>query len=105
MERAAASKKGWPPVVASIKLLLHYAHCMKVLIDQPYPFLLAHGGFQTQIQQTKAALEGIGVDVDLLRWWSDTQPCDLIHYFGRPFSSYVDLAHRKGIKVVFSALH
>src|SRR5947199_10605243 len=78
---------------------------MKVLFDHPSPFLLAHGGFQIQIEQTKAALETLGVEVEYLRWWDETQRCDVIHYFGRPFSSYVDLAHRKGIKIVFSFLH
>ena len=46
---------------------------MKVLFDHPNPFLLAHGGFQTQIVQTKVALERIGVEVDWLRWWDDEQ--------------------------------
>ncbi len=78
---------------------------MKVLFDHASPFLLAHGGFQIQIEQTRAALEALGVEVDALRWWDDAQPCDLIHFFGRPFASYVDLAHRKRIKVVFTSLH
>jgi len=78
---------------------------MKVLFDHSSPFLLAHGGFQIQIEQTRAALKQVGVEVDFLRWWDDGQAGDIIHYFGRPFTSYVDLAHRKSIKVVFTALH
>src|SRR5687768_6171179 len=77
---------------------------MKVLFDHPSPFLLAHGGFQTQIEQTKAALDGAGVEVEYLRWWDATQKGDLIHFFGRPGASYVDFAHHKGMKVVLSEL-
>jgi hypothetical protein len=45
---------------------------MKILFDHPNPFLLAHGGFQIQIEQTQKALEGIGI-------WKDvaTSPRDL----------------------------
>jgi glycosyltransferase involved in cell wall biosynthesis len=78
---------------------------MKVLFDHPSPFLLAHGGFQIQIEQTKAALEKIGVEVEYLRWWDESQRGDLIHYFGRPSESYIDFAHQKGMKVVVAELH
>lgn len=77
---------------------------MKILFDHPNPFLLAHGGFQIQIEQTKKALEGFGVEVEWLRWWDATQRGDIIHYFGRPSGSYIDFAHQKGIKVVMSEL-
>lgn len=77
---------------------------MKVLFDHPNPFLLAHGGFQTQIVQTKVALERIGVEVDWLRWWDDEQRGDLIHYFGRAHPAYIRQAQMKGIRVVMSEL-
>lgn len=77
---------------------------MKVLFDHPNPFLLAHGGFQIQIEQTKKALEDIAVEVEWLRWWDGSQHGDIIHYFGRPSGSYIDFAHRKGMKVVMSEL-
>src|SRR5688572_4261871 len=77
---------------------------MKVLFDHSSPFLLAHGGFQIQIEQTKAALDAIGVGVEYLRWWDATQTGDLIHFFGRPTAGYVEHAHGKGIKVVVSDL-
>ena len=38
---------------------------MKVLFDHPNPFLLAHGGFQVQIKQTKKALEELGIGKDV----------------------------------------
>jgi glycosyltransferase involved in cell wall biosynthesis len=77
---------------------------MKVLIDHPAPFALAHGGFQIQIEQTKAALERVGVDVEYVRWWDETQKGQIIHYFGRPGGAYIDFAHAKGIKVVVGEL-
>lgn len=77
---------------------------MKVLFDHANPFLLAHGGFQIQIEQTKIALEKTGVQVDWLRWWDPAQRGDLIHYFGRPHPSYIRQSKRKGLHVVMSEL-
>jgi len=77
---------------------------MKVLIDHQSPFLLMHGGFQIQIEQTKLALEKVGVEVEYLRWWDDSQRADVIHFFGRPNSGYVNFARQKGIKIVMSQL-
>ena len=59
---------------------------MKILIDHPFPFFLAHGGQQIQIEETKRALESIGVGVDWLRWWDQSQSADIIHYFGVRFA-------------------
>ena len=77
---------------------------MKILFDHANPFLLTHGGFQTQIEQTKAALSSIGGDVEYLRWWDGEQRGDVIHYFGRPPLIYSDLARGKGIKLVVAEL-
>ena len=77
---------------------------MKILFDHPNPFLLAHGGFQIQIEQTKKALEEIGVKVEWLRWWDSAQSGDIIHFFGRPYPAYITLAHQRGMKVVISEL-
>jgi len=77
---------------------------MKVLFDHPNPFLLAHGGFQTQIEQTKKALGAVGAEVEWLRWWDDQQKGDLIHYFARPHPAYIRQAQAKGMKVVMSEL-
>jgi glycosyltransferase involved in cell wall biosynthesis len=77
---------------------------MKVLFDHPTPFALAHGGLQIQIEQTKAALERRGVEVEHLRWWDDRQTGDLIHYFGAPSPSYLKLAREKNIPVVVTHL-
>jgi glycosyltransferase involved in cell wall biosynthesis len=77
---------------------------MKVLIDHQLPFSLAHGGLQTQIERTKEALEGGGVDIEYLRWWDDAQTGDVIHFFGRATPSHIDFAHAKGMKYVMSEL-
>lgn len=77
---------------------------MKVLFDHASPFALAHGGFQTQIEQTKAALERRGIEVEYLRWWDDRQDGDLIHYFGAPSISYLKMAREKSIPVAVTNL-
>jgi glycosyltransferase involved in cell wall biosynthesis len=77
---------------------------MKVLFDHPSPFLLAHGGFQIQIEQTKKALEQLGIEVEYLRWWDANQTGDLIHFFGRPSAGFIERAHAKGIKVIIAEL-
>ena len=77
---------------------------MKVLFDHPNPFLLAHGGFQIQIERTKQALEELGIVVEWLRWWDDAQSGDLIHYFGVPTLSYLKFAKSKKTPVVLTHL-
>jgi len=76
---------------------------MKVLFDCHVPFMLAHGGAQIQIEQTKAALETLGVTVEPLRWWDETQSGDVLHHFARIPIHIQRLAHQKGMKVVMSA--
>ena len=73
---------------------------MKVLIDHHLPFSLAHGGLQIQIEQTKAALEKIGIEVEFLRFWDQEQKADVLHFFGRCSPAYIELARRKRIAVV-----
>ncbi len=77
---------------------------MKILFDHPEPALLAHGGMAIQIRQTKLGLESLGCEVEHLRWWDESQQGDIIHYFGRMPTHLVELAQRKGIKVVLSEL-
>jgi glycosyltransferase involved in cell wall biosynthesis len=77
---------------------------MKVLIDHSQPFLLSHGGFQIQIEQTYGGLREAGIGAEYLRWWDDRQPADIIHYFGRPSIPYVTLAQAKGIRIVMAEL-
>ncbi len=63
-----------------------------------------HGGLQIQIEQTKSALDAIGVQVEYLRWWDGEQRGDVIQFFGRPTTTYINFAHQKGIKVVMLQL-
>jgi glycosyltransferase involved in cell wall biosynthesis len=77
---------------------------MKILIDHQLPFLLAHGGLQIQIEQTKSALVAAGLDVEYLRWWDDSQKGDIIHFFGRAHPLHIDWAHGKGMKYVMTEL-
>jgi glycosyltransferase involved in cell wall biosynthesis len=77
---------------------------MKILLNCHLPFALAHGGQQTQIEGTLAGLQAIGVEVEPLRWWDDRQTGDVIHHFGRMPSAQIQLAHRKGIRVVMAEL-
>jgi glycosyltransferase involved in cell wall biosynthesis len=77
---------------------------MKILFDHSSPFLLAHGGFKIQIEETKRALEKLGVVVENLRWWDSEQNGDIIHFFGRPTAAYVDFAHKQNIRLVMSEL-
>jgi glycosyltransferase involved in cell wall biosynthesis len=77
---------------------------MKVLLDCHVPFMLAHGGAQTQIEQTKSALEKIGVEVEFLSWWDDKQTGNVIQHFGRLPAHIIRAAQEKGIRVVLSDL-
>jgi glycosyltransferase involved in cell wall biosynthesis len=77
---------------------------MKVLFDHLQPFFFAHGGFQTQIEQTRQGLLELGVEVEWLRWWDDTQKGDLIHYFGTAPASYLRQARSIGIPTVMTTL-
>ena len=76
---------------------------MKILFNCQMPFMLAHGGQQIQIEQTKAALEQLGVAVEPLRWWDDRQTGDLLHQFVRMPTYLLRMVQDKGIKVVTSA--
>ena len=77
---------------------------MKVLFDHYLPFALAHGGFEQQLLQTKAALDQVGVETDYVRWWDAAQRGDLIHFAGRPTADYIAFAHSRGCKVVVAEL-
>ncbi len=77
---------------------------MKVLFSCLTPFSLAHGGAQIQIEQTKQALENLGVTVEFLRWWDDRQSGDILHHFGRVPVIWLKLAQAKGMKVIQSDL-
>jgi glycosyltransferase involved in cell wall biosynthesis len=77
---------------------------MKILINCPLSFALAHGGHAIQVQQTMAALAANGLEVEPVRWWDENQAADLIHFFGRMPAEHVRFAQQKNIKVVMGEL-
>lgn len=77
---------------------------MKILFDHSSPFLMAHGGFQTQVEHTKKALETAGLAVEHLRWWDADQKGDIIHFFGAAPVDYVNRARGKSFRVIQTPL-
>jgi glycosyltransferase involved in cell wall biosynthesis len=77
---------------------------MKILFDHALPFALAHGGFQIQIEQSKAALERRGLEVEYVRWWDEEQRGDIIHHFGVPSPGYQRTAQAQKIPFVITHL-
>jgi len=77
---------------------------MKVLFDHHDPFILAHGGTQIQIEQTKNALASLGVEVEFLRWWDDKQQGDLIHFYINASNTYLQRARTMKLPVVLTSL-
>jgi glycosyltransferase involved in cell wall biosynthesis len=77
---------------------------MKVLFNHGLPFALAHGGFQVQVEETRAALQCRGVEVEPVRWWDSSQTGDLVHCFGTPSVAYLDSVRDAGIPVVVTHL-
>jgi|SRR5690242_12040941 len=51
-----------------------------------------------------AALGGIGITVEPLRWWDEQQTGDVILYFGRMPAEHIRFARRKKMKVVMAEL-
>ena len=77
---------------------------MKVLLDHSSPYLLAHGGYSVLIDRSFAALQALGVEVELMRWWDHGQRADLIHFFAPAQPSYLRQATAKGIPTVLTSL-
>lgn len=75
---------------------------MKILTNCDMPFCLAHGGHAIQIQQTMAALQGLGAVVEPIRWWDESQTGDVIHHFGRMSAVQIRFAHKNKLKVVMA---
>ena len=77
---------------------------VKILFNCQLPFALAHGGWATQIEQTKAGLEANGVEVEFMRWWDGSQRGSIVHFFGRAPAEQIRFAQQKGFKVVMAEL-
>ncbi len=109
MRAISVPEQDWKKPIVNLLLLTfvstqYIASPMKVLFDHPSPFLLAHGGFQIQIERTKAGLEAAAVEVEYLRWWDAEQKGDILHYFGRPPLWQIEFAQQKGMKMIFTQL-
>jgi glycosyltransferase involved in cell wall biosynthesis len=89
---------------ATDRRLCSKSSVMKIIFNCHVPFMLAHGGGQIQIEQTMAALEKIGVSVEPLRWWDDTQRGDVLQHFGRIPTNILRAAQGKGMKVILADL-
>ncbi len=92
------------PAATSIPFPPIFPQPMKILFYHSLPFALAHGGMQTHIEQTQAALQSIGLEVEPVRWWDNSQKGDLIHYFGIAPLDHIHFAQAKGIPVVITTL-
>ncbi|MBW8864079.1 MAG: glycosyltransferase family 4 protein [Verrucomicrobia bacterium] len=77
---------------------------MKIILDCHVPAMLAHGGAQIQMEQTRLALQTIGVEAEFLRWWDPAQTGDIIHFCGRMPVELIRFAQKKKIKVVMADL-
>jgi glycosyltransferase involved in cell wall biosynthesis len=77
---------------------------MKILFYTFKPFCLTHGGLQTQVLQTREALQALGAETDFLRWWDPQQSGDVLHFFGRMPPPLVQMAQQKAMKVVLTDL-
>ncbi len=66
--------------------------------------MLGHGGANTQVEQTRLALEQKGVEVEFLRWWDEKQRADVIHFFGVPHNGYLIQAQTKRLPVITNTL-
>jgi len=77
---------------------------MRVLFNCHTPFNLAHGGMQVQIEQSKKALEQIGIETEFLRWWDEKQTGDILHHFGPLPDNLTQFARAKDYKVIVTIL-
>lgn len=75
---------------------------MKIIISHGLPFALAHGGTQTLIESLMQQAAALGIDMEPERWWDEHQKGDILHYIGRPLDMHVELAQRKGYRVVMT---
>lgn len=66
---------------------------MRVIFNCHWPFPLTQGDAQLQIEQIKAALEKLGVTVEPLPWWKESQSGEVLHHLGRISSPTPPMPH------------
>jgi glycosyltransferase involved in cell wall biosynthesis len=81
---------------------------MKVFLATYQSVMMLKGGPRTQVLETKAALEKLGVDVQLFDMWQSLKKgdCDILHIFGSGISTYhfAREVSKLGIKLVVSPI-
>jgi glycosyltransferase involved in cell wall biosynthesis len=81
---------------------------MKVFLATYQSVMMLKGGPRTQILETKAALEKLGVEVQLFDMWQALKKgdCDILHIFGSGISTYhfAREVSKLGIKLVVSPI-
>jgi glycosyltransferase involved in cell wall biosynthesis len=81
---------------------------MKVFLATYQSVMMLKGGPRTQILETKAALEKLGVDVQLFDMWQTLKKgdCDVLHIFGSGIATYhfAREVSKLGIKLVVSPI-
>lgn len=81
---------------------------MKVYLASYQSVMMLKGGPRTQVFETKAALEKLGVEVQLFDMWQTLKKgdCDILHIFGSGISTYhfAREVAKLGIKLVVSPI-
>lgn len=81
---------------------------MKVFLATYQSVMMLKGGPRTQILETKAALEKLGVEVQLFDMWQTLEKgdCEILHIFGSGISTYhfAREVAKLGIKLVVSPI-
>ncbi len=81
---------------------------MRVCLATVQAVMMTRGGVRTQVLQSKAELEKLGVRATLFNAWKEFQPAsyDLVHFFGANIGTY-HLAreiHKLGLPIVISPI-
>jgi glycosyltransferase involved in cell wall biosynthesis len=81
---------------------------VKISLATYQAVMMLKGGPRTQVLQSKAALEELGIHVTLFNPWKEfrRKDCDLIHFFGANIGTY-HLAremHKVGVPIVLSSI-
>ncbi len=81
---------------------------MKVCLATYQAVMMLKGGPRTQVLQSKAALEELGVRASLFNAWKEFRPgdFDLVHFFGANIGTYhlAREVHKLGVPIVLSPI-
>lgn len=80
---------------------------MKISFFQFYPFTIwTPGGGETELRQTKLAVEKLGVETDFFDIWRPNNDFDILHVFGSTYhlADFVVAAKKLNMKVIVSSI-